>query len=66
MINWTEDRDDKQILQIVVSNRGNIDWKLLIQKIKRKKPEHIINPLRTQYNKLYHFNTSLNSTLDLS
>ncbi|KAI4574775.1 hypothetical protein MJT46_004054 [Ovis ammon polii x Ovis aries] len=48
------------ILQIVVSNRGNIDWKLLIQKIKRKKPEHIINPLRTQYNKLYHFNTSLN------
>lgn len=48
------------ILQFVVSNRGNIDWEPLIQKIKRKKPEPIINPLRTQHNKLYHFTSSLN------
>lgn len=48
-----------KILQLVVSNRRNIDWELLIQKIKRKKPEYIINPLRIQHNEFYHFTTSL-------
>ncbi|KAF3824185.1 hypothetical protein GH733_008470 [Mirounga leonina] len=49
-----------KILQLVVSNRRNIDWELLIQKIKRKKPQHIINPLRIQHNEFCHFTTSLN------
>ncbi|CAK7306829.1 hypothetical protein VULLAG_LOCUS12814 [Vulpes lagopus] len=29
------------------------------RKIKRKKPEYIVNPLRIQHNEFYHFTTSL-------